>query len=305
MILVLVVVILIAGGGYSLATNKSKSIPGSNIVQQINKTPYQELENALNKTTSATTAYLDYKTKVSSRVTITKTGVTSNLTNHVDGYETGSTDGKTGKFEMRIYTDENPSKSINIDGITTENGDVYVKGPATGTKWQKLTKPEFQAQNSKTPTDASLYGFEILSTIFSENKALFKATKKESVQKLPDQTEDGKTIVKFEVEVSVVDFVNALRQDKDKTEKDIKDAETILKDATIKTTYFVNKSSGYITKLGIEVKNLTQVPTPEAEQLGVSTQHDLVLSAELSRFNLPTGISAPDPSELVNPGSKI
>ncbi len=303
-ILILVAVVALAGGGYYLLS-KNKSISGPDIVRQINKGPYEELEDALNKTSAATTAYMDYKTKVTSRVTVTKTGITQTLENNVDGYLSGSTDGKTSKIEMRIYSSSNPSASVVINGITTETGDVYLKGPATAGKWQKFTKPEFKALDDKTPADASLYGFEILSTIFSEDKALFKAVKRESVQKLLDQTEGDKTLAKYEVEVSVIDFVNALRQDKDRSEKDINDAQIILKDAIIKTTYFVDKNSRYVTKLVAEAKNLTQIPTPEGEQLGVSAQHDLVITAELSRFNLPTGISAPDASELVNPGSKI
>lgn len=312
-LIILVVVALIsvaAGGGYYLLS-KNKSIPGSNIapqniVRQINKTPYQELEEALTKVSIAKTAYIDYKTKVNSRITITKTGITKSFENNVDGYLTGSTDGKTSKAQMRIYSSENPSTSITADVISTENEDIYLKGPATKGKWQKFTKPEFEVQNNKTPTDASLYGFEILSTIFSEDKALFKAIKKETVQKLPDQVAGDKTLTKYEVEISVVDFVGALRQDKDRSEKDINEAQIILKDAIIKTTYSVDKNSGYVTKMVAEVKNLTQIPTTEAGQLGLSSQHDMVLTAELSRFDLPTGISAPDSSELLeDPGSNI
>ena len=228
-ILVLVAVVVI-GGGY-LLLNKNKTNPGQDLLRQINKGPYEKLEDALNKTSAATTAYVDYKTKVTSRITVRESGVTQSLENNVDGYLTGSTDGKTSKAEMRIYSSEDPSQSVVVDVITTENGDVYLKGPATEGKWQKFTKPEFEAQDDKAPADASLYGFEILSTIFSEDKALFKAVKRESVQAVSEQKEGDKTLEKYEVEVSVIDFVDALRKDKERTEKDITDAQTILKDA--------------------------------------------------------------------------
>lgn len=302
--LLILIAAVLAVGGYFVATNKSLS--KFDLLKLINPTPYQKLEKALDKTGALDTFYVDYKTKVSSRMTVQ--GLTENVVNNVDGYITGSTDDKTTKMEMRIYNEDTPSASVVIGLISVENGDLYIRGPATGVKWQKITKDEYKTMLKEDVPDASLYGFEMISTVFSENKALFKSVEKDAVRQLSDVTENDKAFAKYETEVSVVDFIEVLRQDKESelSEKNIKDRQTILQDAIIKTTYSVDKKSGYIAKLVIDAKNLTQVPTtPEAaqlvKQLGLSTQHDLTLTADFSRYNLPTGIVPPDKSEILNP----
>jgi hypothetical protein len=299
-ILAIILIVLVIFTGYYI-THKEAFNNVKNPLNQVNvlpKTPYDELEAGLNKTIAAKTAYIDFKTKVNSHVTA-KTGLTKTSPANLDGYLTGSTNGDINKAQLRISSPESPNNSVNIDVITVKGGDTYIKGPATGIKWQKITKVEAEAQNNKNPTDASLYSLEVLSTLFSQNKALFKTIKKESVQKMADQIIDGKKYDKYDVEISVVDFVNVLSSDPDKTEKDKKDAKIILKDTTLAATYFIDKQSGFVTKVYVSGKNLSNVPTPQTQQLGISATYDFDLNADLSRFDVPTGVTIPDSSELM------
>ncbi|MBI3981037.1 hypothetical protein HY345_03500 [Candidatus Microgenomates bacterium] len=262
------------------------------------KSAYDILSEALNKTIAASTVYLEYKTKVASHVTSSKTGVTQTLHNNVDGSISGSTDGKTMAMEMRIFSDDAPDKSVNVSVLTTENDDWYIRNSQTAPKWQKLTKEQYEQYNS-APTDASLFGLILLGTIFSENKGLLKSVNRDSVVGLGDEQGDGTTYSKFRADVSTPDFLNALGQDEDLPKKDVEDARKILKDSILTVTYYVDKNSGYIGKLNVEAKSLTQITTPEAIQLGVSAKHDLILDANLSRFGIPTNITVPSTGDVL------
>lgn len=305
-IIIIVAVVVLAGGGYYLVSkgvlNKSSKsgVDFGSVVEQVKNTPYSQLESALNKTSEAKTAYLEFNMKDSAMITFVSQGLTKTIVGVVDGYIAGSTDGKDAKMEIRISSPENPGTSINISTILLSNGDAYIKGPATNGKWLKSTTEKLESDDEKTPTDASLYGFQMLSTVFSENKAVFKSINKDSVTKLPDEEKDGKKYSKYSAEMSTPDFLTAQATDPDFTEKDKADANIILQDAVMKVTFTVDNSTNYITGLTIEAKHLTQIPTPESKELGVSTKHDLDISANLSRFNVPADVAAPDPSEVMS-----
>jgi len=306
LILVFLFVILGIGGFFLLSQRKTINIskqtsPSKLFVQ----TPYDRLIAAVEKTKDVDTLYLEYKTKVTSRISSAKTGVTQTLNNNVDGYITGSTDGKVGKVEFRIYSDLDPSKSVNMTVMNTEDGSWYLKTAATAPKWQKFTKEEYDKLDEGQPTDASLYGINILATIFSENKALFKSFQKDLVESLGDEVIDDKTHAKYRVEISTTAFINALSQDEEIGPRDVEDARIILKDAVITATFFIDKDTNYIKRIKIIAKNLTQIPTPESQQLGVSTVHDCDLTADLSRFNLPTEITPPGPEEIIESKTNI
>lgn len=305
LIIVGLVAILLVGAG-AVLSRREGGLKGflkspSEVAKQVNPTPYDELESALNKTVEEDSVYVDYKTAVTTSITSTANGITQTLKNHVDGYLTGSTDGKVSKGDLKIYSEEQKDLSVVISIISIENGDLYVKGPATNGKWQKLTKEEQDKMAEEEPTDASLYGFELVGSIFSENKALFKTIKKESVQKLDDLSQDGKNYKRFSVEIAIPDYIGAVENDPDNTPKEKKDAKVILQDSTINATFHVDKSTNYVTKLVIEAKNLTQIPTPEAERLQLSSKHDLHIEADLSRFGVPVDLNLPGPNDLVNP----
>lgn len=309
MIIIFLLFFIIGVAGFlyfkdSVSKNPSQK-KSSSLIPQLQKTPYEELESALNKTITAKTLYLDYKTKVTTRIAMAQTGVTQTLNNNVDGYLTGSTDGKTAKAELRIYNEKTPDLTVNMSLITAENGDIYLKTAGTGTKWLKFSKEQYEKENEKSSTDASLYGFEILSTIFSENKALFKTIRKETVTKLEDEVVAGKSLARYKVEISTPEFIKSLEEDQEKTEKDKKDAESILKEAVINATYSVDKETNYITKLVIETKNLTQISTPESDELKITTTHDIELTADLSRFDLPTNITIPDVQDVIGGENNI
>jgi hypothetical protein len=102
--LILIIVIFVSVSFYLsnkrnsqyVTTNTQITNPTQPVVS--NKTPYGELSLALDKTIAVKTLYMDYKTQVESRLAFAKTGLTQTLHNNVDGYITGSTDGKTGKW---------------------------------------------------------------------------------------------------------------------------------------------------------------------------------------------------------------
>lgn len=302
LLILLLVIVAAVGGGIYYFLNKNILIKSVETIKQVNpiKTPRDEMELAINKVMGAKTAYIDYKMKVTSRITNTKTGITQTFNPIAEGYLAGSTDGKVLRMEIRISSSNNPTASIDISVITTEGDIVYVKGPATQGKWMKLAKAEFEKQAESSPTDASLYGFNLLGTILSENKALFKSIRKDAIEKTANQTVDGKVLNKYTVEIGTPEFIDALEQDKETTQKDKSDAKVILKDAVVRADFFVDPGSNYITKLVIDTKNLAQISTPESEQLGISTVHNIELEANLSRFDVPTGITAPDPKDILN-----
>lgn len=259
--------------------------------------PKQQLEAAINQTNSVESAYVDFDSNVTTRVTNVKNGLSQSLKNSLTGYLTGSTNGKLGKAEVRISSAANPGVEVVIEVITLEDETSYVKGPATGQKWLKITKEE--AEKDKTPIDASLFAFNILETVFSENKALFKAVEENSVTVLEEYQRDGVTYKKYQADIATPTYLDALAQDTDTTEKEIDNSRQILDSAVITALFEVNTKTGYITHLEVEANNVKQIPTPESEQLGLTAQHNIVLKAELSRFGLPVTITPPSEDEII------
>lgn len=296
-LLILVVVLLVIGGGSFYFMSKSntphRGDASSNPLQKmIAKSPYDSLRTALDKTIAVKTAYVEYKTKVTSSVTSAQSGVTQTLHNSVDGSISGSTDGKTQSLEMKIYNDDYPDKSVNISTLTTELGEWYIRNAQTAPKWQKLTKEQYDAFSSG-PTDASLYGLVFMGTFFSPSQALFNSFNKEAVVSLGEERGENTTYSKYKVDVSTPAFIEALSKDENIKPDDVADAKQILQDAIITVTYYVDDTSGYVTRLVVDAKRLTQIQTPEALKLGLSTTHDINLEATLSRFDIPTNITAP------------
>lgn len=302
MIAIIIIFFVLAGGGYYFMTMSKNSTNGStssNPLQTMaQKSPYDALSAALNKDIAATTAYMEYKTQVTSSLSQAKTGVTQTLHSNIDGSISGSTDGKTTDMEMKIYSAASPDTSVNVSVMNTANGDWYVRNAQTAPKWQKLTKAQYEQVNAG-PIDASLFGLNILGTIFSSNQALFKSFTKESVTKITDPNSTISTFNDYQVEVSTPAYLAALAKDKDITQKEISDTKQILQDAILTVLFSVDKNSGYVTKIHIDGKRLTQIPTPQSEQLGISTTHDILLDATMSRFNVPTNITAPESGNVL------
>ncbi len=295
LVVVFIAVALLVGGVIFAVTSKGSG-KGLSSVLHLKKTPYQELTVAMDKTIAAKTAYIDYKTKITSRVTIAANGVTQTLENNVDGFINGTLDMKSDKAEMRIYVSGSPAQSVTISSIDLPNGDTYVKSSILGPKWKKYTKDDNSKMKGSDPTDASLYGFQFLETMLSSSKGLM--TNKDAVMKLPDVTESGKTLSKYSIEVPLMQFVDALGKDSEKTDKDKEDAKKILADGTVKATYYVDGSTGYVTRVFIEAKNLTQIPTKESIKVGATVKHDIEMTAELSRFGVAVEVAAPDEKEV-------
>ncbi|MDO8470888.1 MAG: hypothetical protein Q7S63_02870 [bacterium] len=294
------------GGTYTLNKGDATN-PIVRFVTEVNpfKTPYDHLVLAIDTTNSARTLHMEYATNLTSSITFSKTGLTQAVGAKIEGYLGGSTDGKIGKGEIRFSSLEDAGPSVTISFIGTENGDAYYKFPSV-VKWVHMTKEQLKEFNANSPTDASLYSFDILGSVLSESKALFKGIEKNTIQKVSSEKADGKTYDTYAVEISTPAFIEALGKDPDSTEKDVKDAQIILKDATLKATFSVEKESGYITKIGLEGKRLTQIPTPEGQAAGVSSVlHDMNLTADLTRFNLPADITVPGSKDVMEYDSSI
>ncbi|MBI2611322.1 hypothetical protein HYW54_01075 [Candidatus Gottesmanbacteria bacterium] len=283
---------------FKAATNLNTPKPNNSSQTNTAQSASDTLSAALNKTIAAKTAYIDYKTKVTSHVSSAKTGITQTLNNNADGYITGSTDGKTFSMEMRIFSDLAPDKSVNVSVLSTETGDWYIRNAQTAPKWQKLSKEQYK-QYESGPVDASLFGLNILGTIFSNNQALFKSIDKNTIASLGSEQTDGISTNKYRADISTPDYISALANDKDLTPKDADDSKIILKDAIITVVYYVDPASGYVKKLTVDGKKLTQIPTPESQQLGLSTTHDIMLNADISRIGTPTNITVPGQSDVL------
>ena len=299
----LVLLLLLFGGGYLfLSSGKGKSINLADLVAQLNpnKTPFQKLDSALSKTVGVKTLYVDFNMEDTGLITLVSKGVTQTIQANVSGYISGSTDGKTQKMELNISSPSNPGVSIVISVMSLEDGTWFVKSPTTAGKWQKYTKEEYEKESAGNSLDASLYGLNILASVFDESKALFKTIQKETVESLPSETVEGKTYDKYSAEISIPDFISALPLSSNVTEKDVSDSKIILKDAVMRVTLSVDRSTNYVTKIVIDAKHLTFIPNDESEKMGVSTVYDIVTTADLSRFDVPTNISAPDPSEVIS-----
>jgi len=303
-VLVVLVVLLGAGGLVFLSKQVSNNKNSNSFQLPFAQTPYDKLLSALEKTSSAKTLYAEYRNKVISSISQSKTGVTQTLSNNVDGSISGSTDGKTGQAEMKIWSDLAPDRSIMVSVVNTENGDWYVKNAASP-KWQKFTKEEYKKQTESSPTDASLYGLNILGTLFAENQALLKSVKKDTVESLGKETADATTYSKYRVEISTPDFINALSTDKDRTPNEVNDSKTILQNSVLSAIFYVEDSTNYVKKLHVEAKKLQQIPNAQADQLGIRTTHDITLDADLSRFNVATNISAPDVKDVLGVSTKL
>ncbi|MFC1649426.1 hypothetical protein ACFL2C_01760 [Patescibacteria group bacterium] len=301
-ILLLLALGLILGGYYLLSStgeDGKTEFSAEKIINKVNITPIGKLKSSLEKTESVDTLYAEFEADLESKVTFTQTGVTQSIPVDMGGYITGSTDGEISKVKLSIKQFNNPSASVDIEIVGTENN-VYLKGPATTGKWWRFSEEKFKEEDSKNPTDASLFIFDILGTIFEDNKALLKSVNDDSFEDLGTEQGENKKFNKYHVEIAVPDYISNLENDDELSSEKINQVKAILNDATISATFYVSDSSGYVEKVTIDAKNLTQIPTDESKALGVSTTHDAVLTAELSRFNVPTSITAPSGEDVID-----
>lgn len=264
----------------------------------ISLSPQQKFEKALELTNGLDTAYIEFKGIVNTKITNNNNGLSGNQKGKLAGYLTGSTDGNTQRLELRISGDNNSGLEMIIGIITVDDGKtMYVSGPATKGKWQKYSKEEWEKISESSPTDASMYVFDIVSTLFSKSKALLASANPNSLQVL--KPEDGHD--HYKVEISVPSYIESQDLDDDYTDKEIKDAKLILKESVISGEFWVDQKSEYVTKMIIEAKNMQNVPSEELTKAGISAKFDANMEVVLSRFNLPTNISAPDEESIIKP----
>ena len=307
-IIAIILLVLIGGGVFAwmyMGNSEQKLLEDDRLKAEESQDPYQEFEAALDKTLATKSFYSDFKSTVTTKIASADLGITETTVSHVDGYVTGITRGETkasdSKAQMQIYSEADPTVSIVVDVISTADGISYIKGPTTGGKWLQQTEEELNDVDDKTPTDASLYGFELLFGALSEDKLLFKEINKETFRRLGDEVVEGKTLERYEVEIDIPAYIAALEANEDANTSDIEDAKAILKNAALKSTFFVDNATGYIVNLSLDAKNLTQIITEEYAQYGISSTHDVIMTAELSRFNLDVDVTPPPAAEILNP----
>jgi hypothetical protein len=286
--MLILVLIVVGVGGFMIMKDNDSMNPFKAFVQ---KTPYEVLTQAIEKTKSISSLYIDYKSTVSSHISSTQSVITETNSANIDGSAYGTMDGKTYSLEMKVYNKENPNRSIDLSILSVEDGDLYIKTAQSAPKWQHITKEE--ADKSNEPTDASYYVLDFLGTVLSPHQALLASLDKETIEKVEDVKNSDTTREKIKGRVKVTEYVSLLKKDDLMKDAEIDDAATILKDAEIYVTVTVDKKSGYIIELTIDGKKLTQIETSQSKELGVSVTHDLKVEATLSRFGTAPEVTSP------------
>jgi len=308
-IMVVIILLVLIGAGILawmyIGKSEQKFLEDDRLKSEESQDPFKEFEAALDKTLEARSVYLDFKSTITSKITSSELGLTETSVNHLDGFLSGmdEEDGETGnsKMQMQIYSDEDPSLSVVVDVISLSNGITYIKGPATSGKWLLQTEEDMEKDLDDTPTDASLFGFDLLFWAFSEDKLLFKEIDKDTFRRLQDETSEGRTLERYEVEIDIPAYITAFEAEEDSKVNEVSDAKEILKNATLKTTFYVDNATGYIVKLVMDAKNLSQIQTAESQEYGIITNHDTIVTAELSRFNLDVDVTPPTSVDILNP----
>lgn len=302
-LIIVVFLVSLLFGGVSMLVYKSGTGSFSDRLDAFQKqyslflTPVQKFEKALEITNSLDTAHMEFDGSVNTKLT-NNTGLTANQKGKVAGYITGSTDGNTQRIELRISGEKETGIEVIVGIISVDNGEtLYVSGPATKGKWQKYSKADWDKISESSITDASLYIFDIVSTLFSKSKALLASANLSDLKAL--ESKDG--LDHYKVEISVPSYIESQDSDEEYTDKDIKESSIILKEAIISGEFWVDQQTNYVTSMNIEAKNMRNVPTEESTKMGISAKFDSIMQVKLSRFNLPTNISAPDETEIVKP----
>lgn len=294
--LLLVIGITIFGG---LFFGMQKNQYDVSRIAYILASPQDKLTFSINKHSAAGSAVGDFKIKVKSEISSTKTGLTQAFNAQMDGTAKGQIgEGEKGSVDVRISNSLVPDRSINLSVITMENGDIYMKSP-TEEKWMKYTKEDLKKQAEKNVSDASLYGLDILSSLFEKNQALLSSIKKDTVKYTNKETASIEEKDIYEAEVDMTAYINALSQDEDNTEKEMKEVKEILANTTMTIKISVDRVSGYVAHIEVTAKKLKQLVTPEIQELGLSSTHDMDLTIDLSKFGEPIEVNPPAPDQVI------
>lgn len=250
--------------------------------------PSSKLTQSIEKLNSYKTVYMEYEMEGTTRLTSRQEGITKKIDFLVKGYISGQSDGETASNTIEISSPLNPSGSIIVNILTTEKY-TYLKGPATGGKWIRMTNDKFQESDEASTTDGSMYPFVMLSSIISEDNALLSSIDKNSVKLVRS---DGVFKV-YSVDISVPEYITALKLDKENSGKDISDAREILKDAIVTAEIYVNKDTHDVASIDLVTKHLAQIQTDETKVYGIDSVHDAVTHIEFSRLGLPLDIKEP------------
>ncbi len=257
------------------------------------------LEDALNNTSNVSSMHVDYGMDVKTSIGDASTGTNTDVNSNVDGYMTGGVDGEAYEMKMSISNDLDPTSSLSVTVISDTDGNWYTKTAATGGKWVKYTSDEYEQEFSGNTIDASLFGINILGTMFDGSQAVFGATTTSTVVELGEETVNDVVLKKYKVEISVPDFIESLWGSEDVTEKDISDSEAILAHATISAVMYVNEAAGFVERMVITANNLEQIIPAEYADLGYTSTHNIVMTADLSRFGVENQVTIPTESQIV------
>lgn len=243
--------------------------------------------------------HVEYLNDVDSTFTSIPTGLSELNSSVIKGYMTGTLSGDASRMEMRIANKANPGLEIGVEVITTGNGDVYLKGPATGQQWWKFTESEFDELDEENDLDASLFGFELLTSVFDESNALFNGINRNSTVYVGEDEVEGRTYELYEVEVAIPDYLDAVKNREDISEKEVDQYGEIVRDAIISGSFWVDPKMQRIAYMDLEARNIKQLKTEASEYLGLTTKHDTKVWAEFSRYDIPLDIVLPEEDEIV------
>lgn len=256
------------------------------------------LQEAYTNTTNVSTAKVAFVSTVETTINQPTDQTQQKLRSNVSGYLVGSAVDDTMQTELRIAYAEDDSRNAEFRQILVGDN-LYLQTNTSGRIWDRRERSDYNRLYENQPIDATAYTYNMLDTLFSSGKALFRAIDASSVQPQPEREIDGKKYAPFVFRLTVQDYIQALERDPDTTEYILEDARKILSNASISGTIFVNKETRFIERLEYTGTNFTQISSEDSQDLlGITTTQDMNVVAIFSDFNAPLTIIPPPEQEV-------
>jgi hypothetical protein len=256
------------------------------------------LQEAYTNTTSVSTAKVAFASTVETTINQPTNQTQQKLRSNVSGYLVGSAIDDTMQTELRIAYADDESRNAEFRQILVGDN-LYLQTNTSGRMWDRRRRSDYNRLYENQPLDATTYAYNMLDTLFSSGKALFRAIDVSTVQPQPEREIDGKTYAPYVFRLTVQDYIQALERDPDTTEYILEDARKILANASISGTIFVNKDTRFIERLEYTGTNFTQISNEDSQNLlGITTTHNMSVVAIFSEFNAPLTIIPPPEQEV-------
>lgn len=262
--------------------------------------PTQEFERAIANTNEYESGYLEYDSDITMRITNLRTGLSEISEATMNGYTTG--DEERSQLVLRIGSPNVPGSEVSLEVIVdqtdTDDETYYVRGPATGSKWVKLSAEEYHAESDE-PYDSTLFGFDLMSTLL-DNDALLSSYDAKSLEYLGEEQQDNTTVKKYRVDIAVPDLVAKLDADEEYfSDKEIKELRQALSSAALSAVLYVDVQKAVISKMEIQADNVEQIIPEIAVELMRQT-NDISMTVTLSKLGLPNDIQLPAEESVVS-----